>query len=42
MLLTDDNFCAIAAAVGEGEIIYKNLINAMRFFACEWWQMTIY
>jgi len=31
MLLTDDNFASIAAAVEEGRNVYKNLINAMRF-----------
>lgn len=31
MLLTDDNFASIAAAVEEGQNVYKNLLNAMRF-----------
>lgn len=31
MLLTDDNFASIAAAVEEGRNVYKNLLNAMRF-----------
>lgn len=31
MLLTDDNFASIAAAVEEGRNVYKNLVNAMRF-----------
>jgi Ca2+-transporting ATPase len=31
MLLTDDNFASIEAAVEEGRGVYKNLTNAMRF-----------
>jgi Ca2+-transporting ATPase len=31
MVLTDDNFASIEAAVEEGRTAYKNLLNAMRF-----------
>ncbi|MGL5922059.1 cation-translocating P-type ATPase [Chroococcidiopsis sp.] len=31
MVLTDDNFASIEAAVEEGRTVYKNLLNAMRF-----------
>lgn len=31
MVLTNDNFASIEAAVEEGRTVYKNLLNAMRF-----------